>query len=158
MIKETKEKIPKDSYVETREMVLPNDTNLLGNLLGGRLLHLIDIAGAMVASKHSNKIVATVSIDNVNFKEPIKLGEIIILRAVLVRVGRSSMDVLVRIYGENTMTGKIINTNSAFLTYVALDDDQKPTLVPRLKITTEEEQKYFEEANKRKKKRLETDD
>jgi acyl-CoA hydrolase len=150
-------KTPADSYIEMREMVLPNDTNPLGNLLGGRLLHLIDIAGAIVASKHSNKMVATVSIDSVIFKEPIKLGEIVILKAVLVRVGRTSMDVLVRIYGENTMTGKITNTNNAFLTYVALDENQRPIEVPRLEINSDEELRLYKQAQARR-KRLEEDD
>jgi acyl-CoA hydrolase len=152
------EKAVKESYVEMREMVLPNDTNLLGNLLGGRLLHLIDLAGAMVASRHSNKIVATVSIDNVDFKVPIKLGELVILKAALIWVGRTSMEVLVKIYSENTITGTIVNTNKAYLSYVAVDDNQKPSPVPRLRIDSESAQKLYDEAEIRRKRRLEKND
>jgi acyl-CoA hydrolase len=144
------EKTVEDSYIEMREMVLPNDTNLLENLLGGRLVHFIDIAGAMVAQRHSNMIVATVSIDNVNFSHPIRLGEIVILKACLARVGNTSMDVVVNVFAENTKNGEILQTNKAYLTYVGLDDNQRPTRVPRLKITTDKEKKVYNEALKKR--------
>lgn len=147
------EKTAKDSYVEMREMVLPNDTNILGNLLGGRLMHLIDIAGAMVASRHSNKVVATVAIDSVEFNQPVKLGEIVILKAGLIWVGNTSMEVMVKVYAEDTLTGVVRNTNKAYFTYVALDENAKPTAVPRLKIDTESGRLLNEEAQNRRKKR-----
>lgn len=148
------EKKIKDSEVEMRELVLPNDTNLLGNLLGGQLMHLIDIAGAMVASRHANSVVATASIDSVDFKRPIKMGEMIILKAKLTWVGRTSMEVLVEAYSEDYLKDKIKFTNRAYLTFVALDDAGKPKEVPRLILETEEEKIHYEEAMERRENRL----
>lgn len=148
------EKKIKDSEVEMRELVLPNDTNLLGNLLGGQLMHLIDIAGAMVASRHANSVVATASIDSVDFKRPIKMGEMIILKAKLTWVGRTSMEVLVEAYSEDYLKDKIKFTNRAYLTFVALDDEGKPKEVPRLILETEEEKTHYEEAKERRENRL----
>ena len=88
-------KTPKDSQVEMTELVLPNDTNLLGNLLGGRLMHWIDIAGAMAAQRHCNRIAATAAIDSVDFKHPVHVGEMVILKAKVTWVGRTSMEVAV---------------------------------------------------------------
>lgn len=148
------EKKVKDSSVEMRELVLPNDTNLLGNLLGGQLMHLIDIAGAMVASRHSNSVVATASIDSVDFKRPIKMGEMIILKAKLTWIGRTSMEVLVEVFSEDYLKDKIKFTNRAFLTFVALNKEGKPIEVPRLVIETDEERKNFEEGKIRRENRL----
>ncbi len=144
-----------DSAVETREMVIPTDTNLLGNLLGGRLMHLADIAGAMVASRHSNGIVATVCIDSVDFNHPIKQGELIVLKARLTWVGRTSMEVIVEVFSENYMTSEIKRTNKAYFTFVALDENGKPRPVPPLIIETEEQQREFAAAEKRRRERLE---
>jgi len=127
-----KSKRPGDSEIFMTELVLPNDTNLLGNLLGGRMLHWVDIAGALAASRHSQKVVATVSISSVDFKHPIRMGEMVQLHANLISVGNTSMHVKVSVTSENLKTGASILTNEAFLTYVALDDNQKPTQVPRL--------------------------
>jgi acyl-CoA hydrolase len=149
-----KEKRVKDSYVEMRELVLPNDTNILGNLLGGTLMHLIDIAGAMVASRHSNSVVATASIDSVDFKRPIKVGEMIILKAKLTCVGRTSMEVLVEVFSEDYLKDKIKFTNKAYLTFVALDKEGKPCEVPRLILETDEEKVNYEEGKIRKENRL----
>lgn len=147
-------KTPKESQVEMTELVLPNDTNLLGNLLGGRLMHWMDIAGAMAASRHSNKIVATVSVDSLDFRHPTRMGELVMLKAKLTWVGRSSMEILVEVYAENFKTGKVILTNTAFLTFVALDDNGKPTPVLPLIVETDEEKKMFAEAVQRREDRL----
>lgn len=103
-------KPPRLSQVEMTELVLPNDTNLLGNLLGGRLMHWIDIAGAMAASRHSNRIVATVALDSLDFRHPARMGELVMLKAKLTWVGRTSMEVKVSAYAENLKTGNVILT------------------------------------------------
>lgn len=142
------------SYVEMTQLILPNDTNLLGNLLGGRLLHWIDISAAMVASRHSNKTVATVAMDEVEFRHPVKMGDIVTLKARITWVGKSSMEVLVKSYAEDIKTGKIVLANKAFLTFVALDDDGKSSLVPKLKLQNEQEEIEFKQAIIRRNERL----
>ena len=121
-----------DSVVEMVQLVLPNDVNLLNNLKGGQLMHWIDIAAALTASKHSNKIVATVSMDGLDFKHPVKLGEMVKLVATLQSVGNTSMKIKVSVWAENLQTGSVIMTNEATLVFVALDDNGRPTRVPRL--------------------------
>ncbi len=145
---------PSYSHVEMTELVLPNDTNLLGNLLGGRLMHWIDIAAAIAASRHSNKIVATVALDSLDFTHPSRQGELVILKAKLTWVGKTSMEVKVNVYTENLQTGNVIKSNKAYLTFVALDDTGKSTEVPALYPETEEEEKDFMEAEDRRKERL----
>jgi len=147
-------KPPSASQVEMTELVLPNDTNLLGNLLGGRLMHWIDIAGALAASRHSNRVVATVALDSLDFRHPVRMGELVMLKAKLTWTGRTSMEVVVRVYAENLKTGSIILTNKAYVTYVALDDEGKPAPVPPLLPETDEEKKDFQEAEERRKERL----
>ena len=109
-----------DSMVEMRELILPNDANILGNLLGGRLLHWVDVAGAMAASRHAQSIVATVSIDSVEFKQPVKVGEMVLLKARLTWVGRTSMEVLVEVCSENYLSGKTTFTNRAYITFLLM--------------------------------------
>lgn len=144
-----------ETRVEMTELVLPNDTNLLGNLLGGRLMHWIDIAGAMAASRHANGNVATVALDSLDFRHPARMGELVMLKARLTWTGRTSMEVKVEAYAENTRTGKVILTNRAYITFVALDDQGKPTPVPPLLPQTEDEKRDYEEGAKRRKERLE---
>ncbi|HHU91455.1 MAG TPA: acyl-CoA thioesterase [Clostridiaceae bacterium] len=143
-----------DSMIEMRELVLPNDANILGNLLGGRLLHWVDVAGAMAASRHAKSIVATVSIDSVEFKHPVKVGEMILLKARLTWVGRTSMEVLVEVCSENYLSGETIFTNRAYITFVAVDENNKPVPVPGLILETEEEIRENKEAIKRREQRL----
>lgn len=121
-----------DSIIDMVQLVLPNDVNLLGNLKGGRLMHWIDIAAALTASKHSGHIVATVAMDSLDFKHPIRMGEMVKLVASLVSVGNTSMKIKVDVWAENLKTGESIMTNEANLVFVALDDDGKPIRVPRL--------------------------
>jgi len=135
------------------ELVLPNDTNLLGNLLGGRMMHWMDIAGAMAATRHSNKVVATVAIDSVDFRHPVRMGEIVTLKAKLTWVGNTSMEVMVNAYAENPKSGAVIHTNQAFFTFVALDGNGKPSPVPQLRLETQEERDLFESALQRKNKK-----
>lgn len=147
-------KTPGVSQVEMTELVLPNDTNLLGNLLGGRLMHWIDIAGAMAASRHAERIVATVALDSLDFRHPARMGELVILKAKLTWVGRTSMEVSVNVFAENIKSGKTILTNKAFITFVALDEAGKPTQVPPLIPETEEEKLVFSQAVLRREERL----
>jgi acyl-CoA hydrolase len=143
-----------ESLVTMTELILPNDTNMLGNLLGGRLMHWIDIAGAMAASRHSNKIAVTVEADNLEFKKPVKVGDILIIKAKLTWVGNTSMEVMVESFAENIPSGEKILANRAFLIYVALDEDGKPCQVPELELNTEAEKKEWINAQERRKVRL----
>jgi acyl-CoA hydrolase len=140
--------------VEMTELVLPNDTNLLGNLLGGRMMHWMDIAGAMAATRHSNKVVATVAMDSLDFRHPARMGEIVTLKAKITWVGRTSMEVTVNAYAENPKTGATIHTNCAYLTFVALDEEGKPSPVPGLNLETGEEREAFQAAEKRREERV----
>lgn len=127
-----KGKIAEESAVEMVQLVLPNDVNLLGNLKGGTLMHWIDIAAALTASKHSNCFVATVLMDSLVFKHPSRLGSMVKLSAKLISVGTTSMKIKVVVTSENLKTGEIIKTNEATLVFVALDKNGRPTRVPRL--------------------------
>ncbi len=139
---------------EMTELVLPNDTNLLGNLLGGRLMHWIDIAGAITASRHSNCVVATAALDSLDFRHPVRVGEMIRLKARITWVGNTSMEVRVDVYCENMRTGATIKSNKAYITFVALDDSGKPVQVPSLCLETEEERKEHTMAEQRRDMRL----
>lgn len=150
----TREKRPADSCVEMTELVLPNDTNLLGNLLGGRLLHWMDIAGAMAAQRHCNSIVATAAIDSVEFKQPVHVGDIVRLQAVVTWVGRTSMEVRVDVHAEDYREDSTRFTNRAYLTFVAIGANGRPTVVPALLPQTGEEMAEFQAALKRRELRL----
>lgn len=151
---ERRVKTPDQSKIEMTELVLPNDTNWLNNLLGGRMLHWIDIAGALAASKHANCKVATVVIDKVEFRRPIRVGDMVILIAKLVYAGNTSMDIKVDVYSENLQTGERYKTNKAYLTFVALDDREKPVVVPVLKPETDEEKAEYLICEQKRKDRL----
>jgi acyl-CoA hydrolase len=147
-------KSPQESAVEMTELVLPNDTNLLGNLLGGRLMHWMDIAGGMSASRYANKVVVTAAVDNLIFHHPVKLGELVNLKAVVTWTGRTSMEILVKVIAENTLTGEKKLANEAFFTFVALDEAGKPYPVPILLPKTDEELALNNEAISRRVIRL----
>lgn len=136
------------------EMVLPNDTNILGNMLGGKLMHLIDIAAAIAGARHSNKVVVTASVDELNFLHPIKLGEVVILRASVNRVFNTSLEVGVKVFSQNLRTGDLMHANSAYLTFVALDDDGKPTVIDPIYPEDEDEKRRHREALERRERRL----
>ncbi len=108
------------------EIVLPNDANLLGNMLGGRVMHLIDIAGALAANRHSNSHVVTASVDYLDFRFPIRVGELIVLKSSVNRVFHTSMEVGVKVFAENILTGERRHTSTAYVTFVALDTNQQP--------------------------------
>lgn len=144
-----------ESRVEMVEVVLPNDANPLGNILGGKVMHLIDIAGAIVAHRHTRSVTVTVSVDNLDFLHPIRVGQLIILRAHVTRAFRTSLEVAVKVYLEDLLTGERRQTSSAFVTYVALDSEGKPTRVPAVIPRTAEEKHEFREALARRRHRLE---
>jgi len=142
-----------DSAAEAVQVVLPNDTNPLGNVLGGRVMHWIDMIAAVVAVRHSKRPVVTASMERLEFHSPIRLGQIAILKAALNYVGHTSMEVGVEVYAEDFRTGIRHHTSSAILTYVALDDAGKPTPVSPLIVETPEEKRRYTEAEKRYRER-----
>lgn len=143
-----------DSMIEMTEMVLPNDTNYLGNLLGGRLMHWIDIAAALCAMKHSGKVCVTASVDEINFFEPIKLSHVVKLYACVNRAFSTSMEVGVRVVREDPLNATTAHASTALLTFVAIDQYGKPMPVPPLVPQTEDEQRRFEHAQFRREQRL----
>ena len=149
-----KSKNPRHSEVIMTEMVLPNDTNTLNNLMGGRLLHWMDICAAISAQKHSNRIVVTASVDNVSFTEPIRLGNIVTMHAKVTRSFNSSMEVFLEVWAEDIPAGQRISTNRAFYTFVAVDQNGRPIEVPPLVAETEEEKELFVSALRRRQLRL----
>jgi acyl-CoA hydrolase len=149
-----KAKYPKQSEVTMTEMVLPNDTNTLNNLMGGRLLHWMDICAAISAQKHSNRIVVTASVDNVSFTEPIRLGNIITMHARVTRAFNSSMEVFLEVWAEDIPAGLRISTNRAFYTFVAVDQNGRPIEVPPLLPETPADEELYVSALRRRQLRL----
>ena len=139
----------RNSQVTMHELVLPNDTNNLGNVLGGRVMHLMDICAAMSAYKHARTHVVTASVDNMNFLAPAKKGFILILKSSVNYVSKSSMEVGVKIHSENPFTGEIKHTASAYLTFVSLNADGKPTEVPDIIPETDVEIRRYKEGKER---------
>ena len=150
----TKVKSPKDSFTIMNELVLPNDTNMLNNLMGGRLLHWMDIAAAISGQKHCNRIVVTASVDNVSFKHPIKLGDVITIEAKVTRAFNTSVEVRLDVWAENVPSGSRVKSNEAYYTFVALDQSGKTVPVPGLTPETSEEIELFEGALRRRQLRL----
>jgi acyl-CoA hydrolase len=143
------------SRSEMAEVVLPAETNLLGKLLGGHVMHLVDVVAAMAASRHSNSFVVTASVDYIDFRNPVNLGEIVILMSQVNRVFNTSMEVGVKVYSENPLTGERKHTTTAYVTFVALDEFSKtPKAVPPLIVKTAEEKRRWKEAGERRKYRL----
>ena len=143
------------SRSEMTEIVLPAQTNPLGKLLGGQVMHLVDMVAAMAAHRHSNSYVVTASVDYIDFRNPINLGEIVNLKSQVNRVFRTSMEVGVEVYSENAMTGERKHTTSAYVTFVAIDEYTRlPKPVAPLILKTAEERQRFREAAKRRKVRL----
>lgn len=147
-------KKPTDSLIMMTELVLPNDTNQLGNLLGGRLMHWIDIAAALSAMKHAGKVCVTASVDEINFLEPIKLGHIVTLHAKVTRVFNTSMEVSVRTIRTDPFHGSSADAGNAYLTFVAIDQYGKPIPIIPLEPETVEDMQLFDEAGLRRTQRL----
>jgi acyl-CoA hydrolase len=149
-----KAKYVRESHTTMTEMVLPNDTNTLSNLMGGNLMRLVDIAGAICAQKHSNRIVVTASVDHVSFVNPIPLGNVVTLEAQVTRAFNTSMEVVVDVYSENIPAGIKNKTNQAFLTFVAVDQSGRPIEVSEAIPETEDEKIQYERALHRRQLRL----
>lgn len=147
-------KTPKESVVTMTEIVLPNDTNALGNLRGGRILHWMDIASAIAGGKHSNAVVVTASVDNVSFQSPIKIGDVVTITAKVTRVFHSSMETHIEVWAENLPSQTKYKCNEAYYTFVALDSNGRPKKSPQLIPETEEEIKMYESALARRELRL----
>jgi acyl-CoA hydrolase len=143
------------SRSEMAEVVLPAVTNLLGKLLGGHVMHLVDVVAAMAASRHANSYVVTASVDYIDFRNPINLGEMAILKSQVNRVFQTSMEVGVKVFSENALTGERKHTTTAYVTFVALDaTTREPKPVPPLILKTAEEKRRWREAGERRKARL----
>ena len=148
-----KKKTVKNTHVIMHELMLPNDTNLLGNVLGGRVMHLMDMCAAMSAYKHARTAVVTASVDRLDFLAPAKMGEIMILKSSVNYPGKSSMEVGVRIESENPKTGDIYHTSSAYLTFVSLTDNGKPKRVDNINPENDNEIRLFNEGKVRHEER-----
>jgi acyl-CoA hydrolase len=147
-------KKPQDTVVVMSELVLPNDTNTLGNLMGGRLMHWMDIAAAIASQKHCNCPVVTASVDNVSFAQPIKLGNLLTIEARLTRAFHTSMEVYLRVWGEDLSAQYKYLSNEAYMTFVALDPNGRPRKVPDLVPETESEKEMYNGALRRRQLRL----
>lgn len=145
-----KSKTAKESVCVNTEIVLPNDTNVLGNLMGGRLLHWMDICSAISAHRHCGRIVVTASVNNVSFNQPIRLGEIVTLQAKVSRAFNSSMEVFIDVWVENNNTGEKKKCNEAIYTFVAVDQLGNPINIPELVPESEEEKNRFAGALRRR--------
>ena len=142
------------SATEMTELVLPNDSNMLGNVLGGRVMHFIDLAAAITCARHAGHVAVTASMDSVDFRHPIRVGQVIELQARLNWVGSTSMEVEVQVFCQDLRVGTRVLTSTAFLTFVALDDEGRPVRVPPLVLTTPDEERRFREAEERRAERL----
>ena len=147
-------KSPQGSFTIMNELVLPNDTNTLNNLMGGRLLHWMDIAAAISAQKHCNNIVVTASVDNVSFRHAIKLGDVITIEAKVTRAFSTSMEVRLDVWAENIPSGTRLRSNEAYYTFVAIDANGKTLPVPEILPESEPEKKLYEGALRRRQLRL----
>ena len=143
-----------DSHVIMTELVLPNDTNTLNNLMGGRLMHWMDVVSAVAAQRHSNRIVVTASVDNISFSKPIQLGNVVTLQAFVTRAFNSSMEVYIEVSAEDIPSGKKIETNTAFFTFVAVDQSGRPIDIPEVFPETDKEKELYQGALRRRQLRL----
>jgi len=143
-----------ESFVVMNEIVLPNDTNVFGNLMGGRLMYWMDIAAGMASGKHCNAPSMTASVDNISFKNPIKLGNVVHIEARVSRAFNTSMEIYIRVWGEDNLHQYKYESNEAYFTFVSLDPNRNPRPVPALIPETEDEKKLYEGALRRRQIRL----
>jgi acyl-CoA hydrolase len=143
-----------DSQIVMTELVLPHHTNQLGNLLGGQLMHWIDICAALSAAKHNQRVCVTASVDRIDFHHPIRLGEAVMLVASINRVFKTSMEVGVKVFAQNFKEGTKVHSNTAYLTFVSVDTDGKPVIAIDGIPETEDEKRRYDEALQRRDNRL----
>ena len=145
---------PSETFTMMTEIVLPNDTNVFGNLMGGRLMYWMDIAAAISAQKHCNAPVVTASVDNISFENPIKLGNVVHIEARVTRAFNTSMEVHLKVWGEDLQEQYKYKSNEAYYTFVALDPNRRPKQVPQIITETEDEKKLYDGALRRRQLRL----
>lgn len=143
-----------ETHTLMTEIVLPNDTNPLGNLMGGKLLHWMDIAAAISAQRATNRVCVTASVDGVDFRQPIRLGEIVVLEARVTRAFNTSMEVRIDVFVESLTTGERRHTNVAYYTFVAIDSGGLPIPAPEVTPETDQEKEMWEGAQRRREVRL----
>jgi acyl-CoA hydrolase len=143
-----------ESFIVMNELVLPNDTNVFGNLMGGRLMYWMDIAAGIASSKHCNAPSMTASVDNISFKNPVKLGNVVHIEAHVTRAFNTSMEIYIKVWGEDNLHQYKYESNEAYFTFVALDPNRKPRPVPPVIAETEQEKKLYEGALRRRQLRL----
>lgn len=142
------------SRITISQLMHPEHANLLGNVHGGWIMKLVDEAGALACMRHAQRKAVTVAIDSMTFRQPIKIGDLVILNAEVTYTGRTSMEVTVQVHAENPLTGEQTHTNTAYLVYVALDDEGRPTPVPPLQAENEAETQIMNQARERQERRL----
>jgi acyl-CoA hydrolase len=143
-----------ESASEYSELALPNDANGLGNLLGGKIMHLVDLAGAIAAMRHSRNVVVTASVDHMDFIHPVRIGQWVRLRSSVNRAFRTSMEVGVKVWVEDLIRGAQQHVSSAYLTFVAIDANGRGVEVPQVIPETDDEKRRYEEAGARREYRL----
>jgi uncharacterized protein (TIGR00369 family) len=149
-----KPKTPGASHISIAQLMQPEHANHFGNVHGGWIMKLVDEAGALACMRHAQRRVVTVAVDSLVFREPIKIGDLVILNAEVTYTGRTSLEAEVQVIAENPVTGERTHTNTAYLVYVALDDEGKPTTVPALIVESDKEKQRMEEAKKRQAHRV----
>ena len=147
-------KSPVESRVTLHQLMNPEHGNGRGNVHGGVIMKMVDETGAICAMRHARAPCVTIAIDSMTFRQPVHLGDLLVCSATVTWVGRSSMEVGVTVHAENPVTGEISHTNSAFVVYVALDKDGRPSPAPPLELTDEEARRHFAEGSERQKRRL----
>ena len=152
--KKKMKKTCKESKVTMTELILPNDTNNLNNLFGGRLMHWMDIAAAVSAQRHSNNVVVTASVDNISFSQPINIGNVITIEAFVVRAFTTSMEVFIKVIAEDIPNAKKTQTHTAFFTFVAVDKEGKPLKIPEVAPESLFEKELYRGALRRRQLRL----
>lgn len=143
-----------ESFITMNELVLPNDTNVFGNLMGGRLMYWMDIAAGIAAGKHCNAPCMTASVDNLSFKNPIKLGNVVHIEAKVSRAFNTSMEIHLKVWGEDSLHQYKYESNEAYFTFVALDPNRNPRPVPAIIPETEDEKRLYDGALRRRQLRL----
>lgn len=144
----------RESVSEYSELALPNDANVFGNVLGGKVMHLVDLAAAMAGIRHARCPVVTAAVDSLRFLHPVKIGQLLVLRSSVNRVFRTSMEIGVKVETETLISGQKLHTCSAYLTFVALDENGNPAQIPPVIPETLEEQRRYREAGERREARL----
>ena len=146
---------PAETALTMTQFMQPEHSNSLGNVHGGVILKLCDECGGIIAARHARRPCVTVTVDSVTFHQPVMLGRLLLVHGRLTWVGRTSIEVELRVEAENLLTGEVVHTNSAHFVYVALDDERRPTEAPRLLLDTEADRRRFAEGEARRRQRLE---